>query len=378
MRLAFNLTAAIPGSSGFVHATELLRAMVRIAGTHQLIAVTLREQEPLRDALPADVEQVVIDGAPRQALQRTAWLQWRLPALVRDADADLLFNKGNFHLFRGGVRQVCMLENANPFSRLDLPQPMGMRIRNRLLRVMSASALRHAAGLVFPSDTARRRILAQIPTRAATTVVPYGWRPADPEPIETRPEPPYILVVTSLYPHRNLPLAVQALAHLHARGTFRGRLVMVGGGPADYGRWLAKLVASSPVAAHVHVLPPMTTGQLATLYGSAAVALMPSLEETFGIPVLEAMGYGVPLVASRIADADASRYFLPFEEIAGDAAEYFDPRDAASCADAIERALRDERRRELVCAGRARAAGYGWMSVAQRTLGFLESVGPRG
>src|SRR5690606_32438475 len=103
------------------------------------------EQEPLRDALPADVEQVVIDGAPRQALQRTAWLQWRLPALVRDADADLLFNKGNFHLFRGGVRQVCMLENANPFSRLDLPQPMGMRIRNRLLRVMSASALRHAA-----------------------------------------------------------------------------------------------------------------------------------------------------------------------------------------------------------------------------------------
>lgn len=376
MRLAFNITAAVEGSSGFVHSTELLRAMAPFRGDHRLIAITLREQEALRRALPAGVEPVVIDGAPRQALQRTAWLQWRLPALVRSAGIDLLYNKGNFHLFQGGVRQVCMLENANPFSRLHLQQPLGMRVRNRLLRTMSASALRQAAGLIFPSDTARRRILAQIPTRAATAVIPYGWRPVDPEPSGVSIAPPYILVVTSLYPHRNLPVAVQALAHLHARGTFRGRLIMVGGGSPDYARWFAGCVAASPVAAHVQVLPPMTAGQLASLYASAAVALMPSLEETFGIPVLEAMGYGVPLVASRIDGDEAATYFLPFEEIAGEAAEYFDPRNAASCADAVERALHDDRREELVRLGRERVAGYGWTNVARLTLDFLESLGP--
>jgi glycosyltransferase involved in cell wall biosynthesis len=376
MQIAFNATAAVEGSSGFVHSTELLQAMAPIAARHRLVAITLREQETFRHALRSTVEYLVISGAPHQSLQRTAWLQWRLPALLQAAGVELLYNKGNFHLFRGAPRQVCMLENANPFSRLGLRQPLGAKVRNRLLRVMSASALRNAAGIVFPSDNARRGILAQIPTRAATTVIPYGWRPVACEPLGVSIDSPFILAVTSLYPHRNLPTAVQALEHLHARGTFRGHLLIVGGGSPGYAESFAGRVASSTVAAYVHFLPPMSSGQLATLYSSAVVALMPSLEETFGIPILEAMGYGVPIVASRVSEARAARYFLPFEDIAGKAAEYFEALDANACASAIERALHHERRRELVEYGRARVAEYSWTSSARLTIGFLESLAP--
>src|SRR5206468_5199924 len=68
---------------------------------------------------------------------------------------------------------------------------------------------------------------------------------------------------------------------------------------------------------------------------------LPIFEESFGIPLVEAMARGLPVAAARLpAHGD---YFMPYEEICGDAAEYFDAFDAASCADAVARAIQPER-----------------------------------
>jgi glycosyltransferase involved in cell wall biosynthesis len=101
-------------------------------------------------------------------------------------------------------------------------------------------------------------------------------------------------------------------------------------------------------------------GALDALYRSADAFCYPSLYEGFGLPVLEAMARGVPVVCSNASS-------LP--EVAGDAAVLVDPMSVGEMADAIARVLGDDRERErLGAAGRARAEGFSWERTARKTL----------
>jgi glycosyltransferase involved in cell wall biosynthesis len=375
MIIAFNATAANVGTSGFVHATNLIGALCPLVQPHRIVVLTMPWQEPFRQAMPQKVDHLVLRDAPRGAFQRTAWLQWRLPVLLREKAVDVLYNKGNFHLYRNLVKQVCFLENANPFSRIPMAQPVSARLRNRLLLTMSRSALRHAAAVVFPSRTACERILAQTPAHGTVAVVPYGWSPSPESPVPITVDEPYILAVSSLYPHRNLTTAADALAELHARGTFRGTLLIIGStGSAAYARGFKHHVDRSPVRRHVRLLPSMTSGELTNYYRRAAVTLMPSIEETFGIPLIESMGIGAPVVASLVVGPSAGRYFIPFAEICGDAAEYFNPFSAVSCADAVQRALSEPRRSEMIRLGAERVRAYSWEAAGRLTWDVLRGA----
>ena len=105
---------------------------------------------------------------------------------------------------------------------------------------------------------------------------------------------------------------------------------------------------------------------LAALYAGAAAFVYPSKYEGFGIPPLEAMSLGCPVIASNTSS-------IP--EVAGDAAEYCDPEDPESIAGAIERVLQSEgRRRELIALGRVRCALFSWERCARETLRVYESA----
>jgi alpha-1,3-rhamnosyl/mannosyltransferase len=99
---------------------------------------------------------------------------------------------------------------------------------------------------------------------------------------------------------------------------------------------------------------------LVALMGGASVLAYPSLMEGFGLPVLEAMACGTPVVASRIG---------PIVEIAGDSAVLVDPTDTEDIAEGLRRVLEDSRlRADLAKAGLARAAQFSWERTAARTL----------
>jgi alpha-1,3-rhamnosyl/mannosyltransferase len=110
----------------------------------------------------------------------------------------------------------------------------------------------------------------------------------------------------------------------------------------------------------------LSDADLEGLYAAAACVAFPSLAEGFGLPVLEAMRRGVPVACSNVSA-------LP--EVAGDAAELFDPYDARAIAHALDRVLGDRARRvELVVRGTEQAARFSWDAAAARTADVYREV----
>ena len=188
-------------------------------------------------------------------------------------------------------------------------------------------------------------------------LVPLGLEPVDrPDADEVRATlarlgvtPPYLLFVGTLEPRKNLPRLLEAQALLPSAP----ELVVVG--PRGWGQ--------QPPTEHVRLLGFVDGATKAALYEGAAALCYPSLREGFGLPVLEGMAYGTPVVTSRGTAT---------EEVGANAVVLVDPLDAADIARGISEAL--DRRDELVAAGPARAALYSWARTADAVAAAYREV----
>ncbi len=176
----------------------------------------------------------------------------------------------------------------------------------------------------------------------------------------------YLLAVANANPTKNLEALVRAHAGLPAR--LRLPLVIVGGGNDRVFRGSAVADAAPAGAGTVLRVGPQGDATLKALYGSAQALVFPSLYEGFGLPPLEAMGQGCPVLAARAAS-------LP--EVCGEAALYFDPHDDADITRAMGRLLDDAAlRQQLQAAGLRQAARYSWAASARQLMAALQ--GPAG
>jgi len=143
------------------------------------------------------------------------------------------------------------------------------------------------------------------------------------------------------------------------------RLVLVGGD--GYGsEAIHEYIRRPGLAPRVQVRGYVPLEDLRVLYQSASVLLFPSLEEGFGLPVLEAMANGLPVVASRTAS-------LP--EVGGEAALYVDPHNPQDIAEKVRRAVEDfELRRKMIQQGLKRAREFSWRRVAEATLNVYDEA----
>jgi len=170
-----------------------------------------------------------------------------------------------------------------------------------------------------------------------------------------------ILCVGVIQTRKNTLNAVRALELLPQHF----RLVLAGGD--GYGSELVhEYIRRQGLTSRVQVRGYVSRGELRAYYQSASVLLFPSLEEGFGLPVLEAMANGLPVVASQTAS-------LP--EVGGDAALYVDPHDPRDIAEKVRRAVEDsELRAKMIRQGLARVREFSWQRVAERTLQVYEEV----
>jgi glycosyltransferase involved in cell wall biosynthesis len=170
----------------------------------------------------------------------------------------------------------------------------------------------------------------------------------------------YVLFVGTLEPRKNVGVLLDAFEKIVAgRAGRAGPELVMAGKATDAARpWLER-IARPPLAGHVRHLGYVEAADRRALYEGASVLVMPSLDEGFGLPVLEAMTLGVPVVASR-------RGSLP--EVLGDAGQLVDAGDVTGLAGAIERVLHDSAF-AATCAARGveRARQFRWEHAAQQT-----------
>ncbi len=177
---------------------------------------------------------------------------------------------------------------------------------------------------------------------------------------------PYALYVGNALPHKNLSVLVRAFGLLKNRaGCDEIRLVFAGGFGA-YKQALQALATDLGVQDNIIFTGYVEEEILKQLYMMATCFVFPSKYEGFGLPLLEAMQFDLPVIAARSS-------CLP--EIAGDAAAYADPDDAGEWAEQIERVMLDEElRRQMIVSGQKRCSGFSWELCAQETVDVYRQV----
>jgi glycosyltransferase involved in cell wall biosynthesis len=291
------------------------------------------------------------------------WEQAVLPAHCRDG---LLFCPGNtapVRALRGG--RVVVTVHSLAYRTAPASYSRAFRLAYRLLmpRIM-----RHARRVITVSEAERRNILEVFPEAAARLVAVANGGLPDPwleralaAPAAPDTAAPYVLYVGSLSRLKNTHGLLAAAPALTARGL---GLRIVGGTAAALA---AQHDLTVPAGARVEFAGQVDDpGELVAHLRGATCFLFPSFSESSGIPPLEAMACGCPVVCSRLA---------ALEERCGDAALYCDPHDPADIAAKAIRAATDPvTRAALVARGRALAAEATWPRCAERTLAVLREA----
>jgi len=366
--VGLNLVFLVPGETGGmeVYARELVPALREAAPDMRLTVFTNREAADERWA--DGVERVVV---PVDARNRVHWVrgeQQLLPGLAARAGCDLVHSLASTAPLRGPFRRLTTVHDL--IYRVFPEAHFGVRALGMQVLVPAAALRSHR--LVADSASTRDDLhrLYRVPTRKVD-VVPLGVRVREDAPAlgadEVRrrhaiaPDRPIALSVSAKRPHKNLARLLEALALLEPE---RRPVLVIPGYPTPHEAELRAQAAALGVAQDVRFPAWVDRDELEGLYRAAAVVVVPSLYEGFGLPVLEAMARGVPVASS-------DRSSLP--EVAGDAALLFDPEDPAAIARAVGRIVEDPSVAEdLRERGRARAREFTWRRTAEATLAAYE------
>lgn len=262
---------------------------------------------------------------------------------------------------------------------LILPRTFTPRHR-AVVRLALARVRRQADRIIVPSDAVKQDVVRHLGLADnLVTVTHHGCEPRfhpDPDPASFGAvtaryglPPRYVLAVGTLEPRKNLVALLKAFARLRRAGEVDPALRLVLAGARG---WLDepifRTVRSFGLAEAVCLPGFIDDDDLPDVYRGAELFVFPSLYEGFGLPPLEAMACGVPVVTSNTSS-------MP--EVAGGAAMLVDPRDVDEMAAVIARALHDEGLRErLRGAGIARARQFSWQTAARQVLDVYASLVP--
>ncbi len=259
---------------------------------------------------------------------------------------------------------VVTLQDLTP---LVVPGVMGAPKR-AVYRFLNKRAVSMASRIITPSDATARDVLRVFPHSQGKTVAiadaaddfsagEVGTIPAG-LPLYDRP---YILSMGNTKAHKDLPTLLDAFQRL-APNRAGLHLVLVGEEPKGY---LDGKLSGEP-RRRAHFTGPVSDDQLRALYRGASVFAFPSLYEGFGLPPLEAMAMGTPVVAARAASVP---------EVVGDAAILVPPQDARAMLAALAKVLDSQGlRSELSAKGLARARQFTWALTAKQTVEVYAEV----
>jgi glycosyltransferase involved in cell wall biosynthesis len=250
----------------------------------------------------------------------------------------------------------------------------GLRRASRILAVSSATARDVSALLGIPAD--RTRIIYSAPDPQFTDAGVSAETELECQRVMERYQvnSPFLLYSGTVRPQKNLPRLVEAFAlvrgELDQHPDYRDLRLLIIGDEVSKAPAIRQAVMQAHVASFVRFLGFVPMETLRAFYRAATAFVFPSLYEGFGLPPLEAMASGVPVITSNTSS-------LP--EVVGEAAVTVDPENVFEIARGIKDVLLDHSlRHRLVAAGHAQVARFDWDRTAKEVLDVYASIGPGG
>jgi glycosyltransferase involved in cell wall biosynthesis len=372
--VALNLLFLAPGRTGGaeVYARELVPRLPAAFPEARFVVIAGRElaAEWRRAPWHPDIALRALPVSSDTRVRRVAAEQLLVAGAVRRAGADLVHSLATtMPLLTPGTRAVTTILDV---IYKEFPETHAGVLAKGMATLVPLSA-RRAERILTLSEAAGEAIVHHLGVpREKVRAVPLGPG-AEPQAVPTPAKElrarldlgtaPIVLSPSAKRPHKNLGRLVEALAL--ARAT-PAPVLVVPGYHTPFEAELEERARAAGVADRLRFTGWIDDAGLEGLYAAAACVAFPSLSEGFGLPVLEAMRRGVPVACSDIP---------VLREVAGDAAELFDPHDPAAIAAGLDRVLGDRARRvELVVRGTEQAARFSWEATARGTADVHREV----
>jgi glycosyltransferase involved in cell wall biosynthesis len=309
-----------------------------------------RYTEQLAGALAAihpEVRITLESRPPDAGILEGRWWSIGLPRRLRETEATLFHGTDYSVPLLGRTPSVVTVHDLSPLRAREWDMPaVARRVAQRL-----PGAIQRAAAVITPSQRVKQELIERFPTaREKTFVTPLAAAATFfPRPAPSHPVPAYVLYVGSGQRRKNLDLLVRVFGRIRSR--FRKyrdiHLIVVGGG--------AQIELQSEVT-HMFGVPDE---DLANLYSGAAAFVYPSLYEGFGLPVLEAMACGAPVITTRETACG---------DLAGDSAWLVEAENEGQLEEALTAVLEQPSlAAELRQKGMARAKSFSWQRTAELT-----------
>ena len=352
-------------------ASSLLRAMLDQDGDHHIV-LFLGSRDPdsrfdIRGLTDDPRVEIVPMGLP--LLGPLEHAQW--PRLVRRHRLDVMHSP---YVIGPLVSSVPVVVTVHDLIFELHPEYTPRRILRFAYRAMATASLRRASAVIAVSEATRQDLEGWYPaTRGRTHVVPNGVSTAfsrveDPDRLAavragySLPSR-FVLGVGAGRPHKNFSVLVEAAEQLAVDGI---GVVLISAPDRRFGDPVGDLIRERGLETHVMRIQDVREEDMAAFYTLAQTFVFPSFIEGFGLPMLEAMAAGTPVVA---ADIPVVR------EVGGDAILVFDPTDPAALSAQIRRVDHDPQlRARLVAAGFDRTAHFSWDRAARATLEIYRSL----
>ncbi len=347
---------------------NLLRHLARIDATTEYVLLCAPADMHVPPTLGPNF-RAVLESSPNYSLRE----QWHVPWVLRREKPDVYH--APHYVLPAAVMSPSVV-TIHDCIHLIFPQYLPNRRAYLYARSVMWAAARRADAILTVSEASKRDILRFFDVKPEKVVVVHNaiderfWTPpADEDVARVREryqlEHGFVLYAGNIKPHKNLVRLIEAFDEIR-RGDFEEMKLLIIGDEISKMPALRRAVHQHHLHKHVRFLGYVSDETLAVLYRLAAVFVFPSIYEGFGLPPLEAMASGAPVVTSNVSS-------LP--EVTGDAAVLVNPHDTGSIVAGVRRVLSDPAFAEqLRQKGPVRAREFSWERSVAKTRDLYERV----
>jgi len=366
MRIAINTLSITPFRGGVkTYLTNLVRHLAKVDCKNTYFIFVSPVNEALFQGLGENFKKILIPLRTDNRSLRVLCEQLLIPFYVHKYKINILFSPANLAILFPCCKQVTMIHDLHYRF---IPKTLD-RKRVWYYRLMLPISAWRSDRIIVPSQSTKRALLETVACDPERIHVIYeGVSLAQERKDRNMNESTLefynkcILFVSTLFPYKNADKLIQAYAKIANKIT--NHVVIIGRDPGGQITHLKKLASSLGVAKRVHFMG--RADSIEPWYDAAVAFVYPSEQEGFGLPPLEAMAHGVPVIGSN-------RTSVP--EVIGDAGLIVDPDDIEGLAMAIYQVVTDANLRErLIQKGYQRVQMFSWEKTARETLRVFKEV----